>query len=353
MKSELLENKDFISSIDKSNMYRELDNFPKTISEKADYTLPENYKSFKNILIGGLGGSGICGDIIQSLLLELIDIPVEVVKDYTLPQHINSDSLVIAISYSGNTEETLSLFNEACLRKAKVIAISHSGDLEQKAKKLNCPYIKVKESLMPRTALGHLLNPLLNLFLKLFPKALIYQDILEAEKILTNLQKSYTLSSSLPENQAKEIAGKVKDTKIMIFGSESITRPAALRLKTQFNENSKLSVFYNCFPELGHNEIIGIADDPESKKDTTLICLRSFLENPELKKCIDVTLEIVEPRVKDIIELHGQGQSKLSQILSLIYLGDWISYYLAILRKVDPTPVPSINQFKKMKKEVI
>jgi len=351
MKTKVLDNKDFISSIDKSSMYRELDNFPKTISEKVTLNLPDNYSRVKNILVGGMGGSGICGDIIQSTLFELIDLPIEVIKDYSLPKHINSESLVIVISYSGNTEETLSLFDEAQKRESKIIAISNGGELQEKAKKFNSPYIRVKESLMPRTALGHLLNPLLNIVLKLFPNTLAYQDILEAEKILSNLQIIYALGSPLSENRAKEIAEKIKNKSIMIFGSESITRPAALRLKTQFNENSKLSVYFNCFPELGHNEIIGITDDPLSKKDTVIITLRSPLENPQLKKCIDVALEIMKPRVNEVIELWGQGKSKLSQLLSMIFLGDWISYYLALLREVDPTPVPSINQFKKMKKE--
>lgn len=348
---EFLDNNSFISSIDKSNMFRELDNFPTTFSERVSLSLPKGYSSVKNIMIGGMGGSGICGDIIQSLFLERADVPVEVVKDYTLPKHIGADSLVIAISYSGNTEETLSLYDEARRRKSKIIAISNGGELEEKARKNKCPFMKVKDSLMPRTALGHLLNPVLNIILKLFPKALSYKDILEAEKILIKLHKKYTLASLVSENRAKEIAKRVEGKNIMIFGSDPITKPAAVRLKTQFNENSKLSVFYNCFPELGHNEIIGLADDPESKRNTIVICLRSSLENPELRKCIDVALEIIKPRVGEIIELCGEGKSKLAQILSLACLGDWISYYLAILRKVDPTPVPSIARFKKMKKD--
>ena len=194
-------------------------------------------------------------------------------------------------------------------------------------------------------------NPLFNIILKLFPKALPYKDILEAEKILKKLQEKYTLSSLVSGNRAKEIAKRVEGKNIMIFGSEQITKPAVFRLKTQFNENSKLSVYYNFFPELGHNEIIGLADDPESKKSTIVVCLRSSMENPELKKCIDVALEIIKPKVGSIIELCGEGKSKLAQMLSLICLGDWTSYYFAILRKVDPTPVPSINQFKRMKKE--
>ena len=351
MKASALDNKDFMATIDKSSMYRELDNFPKTISEKIPLNLPDNYSGVKNILIGGMGGSGICGDIIQSVLFELIDLPIEVIKDYSMPKYINSDSLVIAISYSGNTEETLSLFDEAQKRKSKIIAISNSGELQEKAKISNSPYLRVKDSLMPRTALGHILNPPLNIVLKLFPNTLAYQDILETEKILSNLQIIYALASPVSENRAKEIAEKIKNKYIMIFGSESITRPAALRLKTQFNENAKLPVYFNCFPELGHNEIIGVADDPLSKKDTAIIALRSSLENPQLKKCIDVALEIMKPKVNEVTELSGQGKSKLSQLLSLIFLGDWISYYLALLREVDPTPVPSINQFKKMKKQ--
>ena len=349
--SEVLNNNSFISSIDKSNMYRELDNFPTTLSEKVALSLPKGYSSVKNIMIGGMGGSGICGDVVQSLFLEKADVPVEVVKDYTLPKHIGTDSLVIAISYSGNTEETLSLYDEARRRKSKIIAISNGGELEEKARKNKCPFMKVKDSLMPRTALGHLLNPLLNIILKLFPKTLSYKDILEAEKILIKHQKKYSLASSVSENRAKKIAKRIEGKNIMIFGSEPITKPAAFRFKTQFNENSKLSVFYNCFPELGHNEIIGLAEDPGSKKNTVVLCLRSSMENPELKKCIDVALKIIKPRVGEIIELYGEGKSKLAQILSLAFLGDWISYYLAILRKVDPTPVPSIARFKKMKKE--
>ncbi|RMF93823.1 MAG: bifunctional phosphoglucose/phosphomannose isomerase [Candidatus Schekmanbacteria bacterium] len=343
-----------ILKIDKDEMYHELDNLPENFSTNLDITVPPEYGNIKKIMIGGMGGSGICGDIIETLFSDKLKMPIAVVKDYYLPSFVDYTTLSIIISYSGNTEETLALMDQCIKRNSKIIALSNGGEMMMKAEKEGIPFIKVNDSLMPRTALGNLLNPLLHIFKTLFPKTVDESEIKETINQLQIFKSIYTLSSPTQENNAKKFALKIKDSEIFVLGSKKLTSASALRWKTQFNENSKINIYYNTFPELCHNEIIGLVDDPEKKgKNIVIFALRSTEESPLLKRSMDVALDIFREAGHEVINVCGKGESRLSCLITQCYLGDWISYYLAILRGVNPTPVDSIDMYKQKKKELV
>ena len=351
MPDKVLNNLKGIHNIDIDSMYKELDGLPQNFTDELSCPVPAEYGKAKNILIGGMGGSGISGDIIETITANSLNLPLRIVKDFYIPSFVDSSTLAVIISYSGNTEETLALLDECIKRKSKIVALSNGGELKEKASKLSIPYIKINDSLMPRTAIGNLLNPLLHLFASLFPGCINTGDIKATRNALKKLREIYTLSSPCPENRAKTYAVSIKDKRIFVLGSEKHTRAAALRWKTQINENAKLNIFFNTFPELCHNEIIGIADDPEKNRGNVIFALRSKAESQSLRRSIDVALEIMRNSGSEIFEISNDEESVLSSIMSLCYLGDWISYYLSILRNVNPTPVTCINMYKKLNKE--
>lgn len=343
-----------ILAVDEKEMYHELDNLPDNFTSDSGISLPSEYGNVKKIVIGGMGGSGISGDVIETLFSDLLKAPLAVVKDYYLPSFVDASTLAIIISYSGNTEETLALLDECIRRNAKIITLSNGGEMMMKAKKNGIPFIKVNDSLMPRTAFGNLLNPLLHLFKNLFPKSVKKKDIEETIEQLKILKNLYSISSPLCENSAKKFALKIKNSGIYVLGSKKFTSASALRWKTQLNENAKISVYFNTFPELCHNEIIGLADDPAKKeKDIVIFALRSTEESPVLKRSINVALGIFKNFGHEVINVCGKGESRLSCLITQCYLGDWISYYLAILRNINPTPVASIDQYKQKKIDTI
>ena len=352
MNEENLNNIKDILAVDKSEMYHELDNLPDNFTLDSNISLPSEYANVRKIIIGGMGGSGICGDVIDTLFSDIIKVPIVVVKDYHLPSFVDSSTLAIIISYSGNTEETLSLMEGCAKRKAKIVTLSNGGEMIMKSEQSGIPFIKVNDSLMPRTALGNLLDPLLKIFRHLFPRTIQESQIRETIEQLKIFKNLYTLSSPLQENNAKKFALKIKDADIYVFGSKKFTSASATRWKTQFNENSKINVYFNTFPELCHNEIIGLVDDPAKKgKNIVVFALRSTEESPMLKRSIDVALDIFRSFGHEVINICGKGESRLSCLMTQCYLGDWMSYYLAILRKVNPTPVASIDQYKQKKKD--
>jgi len=352
MDEENLNNIKDILAVDESEMYHELDNLPDNFTLDSDISFPPEYSNVKKIAICGMGGSGICGDVIETLFSDLLKAPITVVKDYYLPSFVDASTLAIIISYSGNTEETLALMDECIRKNAKIIALSNNGEMMMKAEKTDVPFIKVNDSLMPRTALGNLLNPLLHVFKELFPESVKEKEIEETIKQLKIFKDLYSISSPLQENPAKKFALKIKDADIYVLGSKKFTSASALRWKTQFNENSKISVYFNTFPALCHNEIIGLVDDPAKKEGNIVIfALRSSEESPMLKRSIDVALDIFKNCGYEVINVCGNGESRLSCLITQCYLGDWISYYLSILRKVNPTPVASIDQYKQKKKD--
>lgn len=310
--------------------------------------IPKRVRRIKprNILVAGMGGSAIGGEILREWLIDRISIPIEVCKDYILPAYVNEDTLVFAVSYSGETEETLTAFIEAMKRKSMVVSITSGGRLQKFSEKLGVPFVRVPEGLAPRIAFPYLFFPMIQL-LKQFDIISGYEEeIEEAIQVLENIRDENAPAVPLKENFAKKLAWELKDSVPIVYGFRQYC-PVARRLKSQFNENSKIPSFFDVFPELNHNEIMGWEARGEFTKIFLVILIRDENEPPEIRHKIELTKELALQKAKKVLEIHAKGEGKLARMLSVLYLGDLTSVYLAILHGVDPLPVETISKLKK------
>jgi glucose/mannose-6-phosphate isomerase len=345
-----------IEKFDKSNMRRLLYEFPhqeeKIVQLMKDVRFPSAYKKVKNIIVSGLGGSSVGGDLLKNFLRDRLNLPLIVNRNYTLPNWVGKESLLICVSYSGNTEETLSSYRIGKKCGSKLIVISSGGELTELAKKDGFPCILVPEGgIPPRTALGYLFFPQL-FILKILGFVNIEDDELsEATQTLENLREEIDILSPKNKNIAKKIAGEIYQTIPLIYTTYDYLEGVGIRWKTQINENSKSPVYYGFFPELDHNEIMGWEGAGELVGKFSLILLRDKGESERMTKRIDFTSSLIKGKADKILEVYSRGEKLLSRILSLVYIGDYVSFYLGILNGVAPSEIKSILNLKKRMSE--
>lgn len=317
--------------IDNSNMLKVIEDFPHQCRTALD--LPKGMSvsgKVDKIVVAGMGGSAVGGDLLKAYMHDS-KIPVFVVKDYNIPNFVDENTLFFAVSYSGNTEETLSAYEEAVRKKAKIVAVTSGGEIASKAKKV----VKIPTGLQPRAALGYLFFPVLGV---LSNSGIIDVKGNEVEEMLNTLSKTDEFKIT-----GERLAKKIQNKTPLIYASNLLC-PVAYRWKTQLNENSKAAAFSHVFAEMNHNEIVGYQS--MNKGDFAAIFIRDKFDNERIKKRMDITKEIISTRV-DVEEVFTRGEGLLSRIFSGIYYGDFASYYLALLNKVDPTPVNVIENLKK------
>ncbi|MBN1176393.1 MAG: bifunctional phosphoglucose/phosphomannose isomerase [Dehalococcoidales bacterium] len=310
-----------------------------------EFKLPADYKDIDKVIVLGMGGSAIGGDLVRSLVLEESKIPVIVHRDYGLPAFVDKKTLVIASSYSGNTEETLSGFEPALKTKAKKLAMTTGGKVEELAEANNVPVFKIHYKAQPRAALGFSFLPTLGVLQNLGLVKDKSADVDETVKVLEKLAGKLGEKSPLKSNPAKLLAQRLYGNLPVIYGA-GIAAEAAHRWKTQVNENSKAWGFYEVFPELNHNATVGYPFPKEVGQNIRVILLRSRLFNDRVKLRYDVTCELLKRSSVAYEFVDGEGMSALSQMMSLVMTGDFTSYYLAILYGVDPSPVDVISYLK-------
>lgn len=316
--------------LDKSDYIKVLEDFPLQCRKALD--LPKGMiisSDINNIVVCGMGGSAIGGDILKAYLSKTM--PVIVNKNYELPKFVDEYSLVFLISYSGNTEETLSCYKEAAKRGCKVIALSSNGLLAEKCKKT----IKLPSGLQPRASLGYLFFPMIGL--------LHNSGIIEVKNEEMNEMLDILKDINYYKEAGEALAKKIKNKTPVIYSSE-LLEPVAYRFKTQINENSKQAAFHHVFPEMNHNELVGYKN--MDRKDFIVIMIKDKEDHPRIRKRMEICKDIFEKRV-DVEEIETKGKYLLSRIFSAIYLGDFTSYYLALSNREDPAPVDIIEYLKK------
>ncbi|MFZ3063605.1 MAG: bifunctional phosphoglucose/phosphomannose isomerase, partial [Actinomycetota bacterium] len=256
-------------------------------------------------------------------------------------------ALVFSVSYSGDTEETLTAFEEARLRRrANVVAITSNGRLKERAAEEGLPLIEIPTGYQPRAALGYLFLPILVILGKVGLVSDKTESIEEAIEILKVKSSRFAVKSLVGQNDAKRLAAELYGKIPIIYGAEGISSAAALRWKAQLHENSKIPAFYNVFSELNHNEIVGWEMLEEKTQIFDLIVLRHPGEYERNKKRIEITLPMIRDHLYSVTEVWAEGESDVARLLSLIYIGDFTSAYLAVLYGVDPTPVERIKLLK-------
>ncbi|MGI5911560.1 MAG: bifunctional phosphoglucose/phosphomannose isomerase [Syntrophomonadaceae bacterium] len=314
---------------------------------KLDFSFSSRYqKSYKNIVVSGLGGSAIGGDILRTYTVSKAKIPVIVVRDYDIPGFVDQDTLFLAVSYSGNTEETLSAYIQARNRNASIICITTGGKLRDLARQDGYTVVEIPFGLVPRAATGYLFAPLALLLEALGIIEGTRKEIEETVMVLRQMRINLQAEVEIPSNQARVIARQIKDSLPVIWGTAGISEVAALRWKAQINENAKSPAFYNVFPELNHNEIVGFEAPQPVLSSISCIILRDRLDHERVKRRIEISKEIIKDRVKHIIEVSSQGESYLARFYSLVYIGDYASVYLALEYGINPTPVAVIDYLK-------
>jgi len=301
----------------------------------------------KNIVFTGLGGSAIGADLIRSYTAAEIDVPITVNRNYTLPGFVGKDTLVFVSSYSGNTEETLSAYTKAREKKARMAAISSGGRLEELAIKQGVPFIKIPSGLPPRCALGYSFIPPM---LALCGLGLIKdkkKDIGEAARTLKEIKGKLSPEGPERENTAKKIASFIYRRFPIIYGSNDYIDVVVTRWRGQLAENGKHLASSHIFPEMNHNEIVGWDFPAELMDDFAVIFLRDRGDHKRVARRMDITRDILKEKKIKVIEVASRGEGLLSRMLSLIYIGDMASFYLAVLNGVDPTPVERVSYLKK------
>jgi len=310
-----------------------------------NFNLPDNFGSINKIVILGMGGSAIGGDLALNFISKESKIPVAVYRGYQLPAYIDSQTLVIASSYSGNTEETLTAFKDSLKTDARHLVITTGGSLRTIAEKNGVPVFHFDYNAQPRAALPFSFIPLLVFLGKLNFISDKSRDITEAISVLEDLSREVNEGIPSSNNRAKQLAMDLHGKLPVIYGAE-ITSEAAHRWKTQLNENSKTWAFHEVFPELNHNAITGYHIPQEIDSRITVVFLESHFLSDPVKKRYRITRNLLERASVNYRSVMGSGESPLSQMMSLILLDDYVSYYLAILNKINPTSVEAIDFLK-------
>ena len=349
-----LDNPEIIASFDKFNMKDILLSFANQYSETKNIAqnfdkIPSSYGDFRNIVFSGMGGSAIGGDLIRTIFSDECPIPIIVNRDYNIPKFVDDSTLFISASYSGNTEETISAFKQALGKQAKIIVISAGGELQELAKDNNIPYFEIeKKGLQPRCAFGYMFVPMVYFLSKL---GLIPDQSDNFDETAGLISKSAVeLATNIPtiNNKAKQLAIALYNKIPVIYAPQNHFDVVAMRWKGQINENSKAFAFCNVIPEMNHNEIVGWGIPQDVTWRCVVIILTHNEESDEIKKRIAITSSLIAETGAQIIEIQAEGNTPLTKALYLIYLGDMVSYYLAILNGVDPTPIERIITLKSM-----
>jgi glucose/mannose-6-phosphate isomerase len=337
------------TSIDPRSMRSLIESFPGQVEAAAQSGLEFSLSLPRDprvLVITGLGGSAIGGDLVRSIAGRQLRIPLVVNRDYDLPGFIDPFSLVIACSYSGNTEETLSAYRQARQARAHIFCITSGGHLEAMAKADGCPVLAIPGGLPPRAALGYSLITLLYALkgLNLIPD--ITGDVRETIQLLKALSRRYAASNPESDNPAKKLARSLFGKIAAIYGSNGIMDAAAFRWRCQIAENAKNLGFHHVLPELNHNELVGWLYPEEALKKIGVVLLRDREDHSQVQRRFDLTRELIADKAGSLDEVWSEGDSLLARIMSIIYLGDFVSLYLAYLNNADPMPVKVIDFLK-------
>lgn len=319
--------------IDKSNMYKVLEDFPRQIQE--GYKLGEGIDipvPVENIVLAGMGGSALPGEILKTYLD--IDIPIHIVRNYNLPRYMSKKTLLFVISYSGNTEETINCYRQGLRIGCPMVVIASGGKLEQLAEKQDVEFIKIPKGIQPRCSYGY----------DFFAVLRVLENSGIVEKQENYIKKTFEmLSRDIYQDYAKKVVEKLENKIPIIYSSEK-NWAIAYKWKINFNENAKIHAFYNIFPELNHNEMVGYT---HMFADYAAIIINDDDDYPRIKKRMQITKKIIKENDCNVIEVSVKGSSRMAKIFSAIYIGDWVSYFLALKYETDPTPVEIVERFKK------
>jgi glucose/mannose-6-phosphate isomerase len=305
--------------------------------------LPER-EQVENVVVIGMGGSGISGDVLLATAGAFLSVPAVVVKTYTVPGFVGEGSLVFAVSFSGETEETIEAASEAAVQGATVVAVTGGGELAKLATSWGAPIVRLPLDIpQPRAALGALAIPPLVILeqIGLFPGAGQWIELAVQQ---LKRRRDQLLA---PDSPAADVARRIEGTIPLIHSAGALGGAAAQRWKTQVNENANAPAFWAVQPELCHNEVQGWSQRRElTRQVLSLVMLRHDAEHPQIMRRFELVREVVQDAVASIQEVHAEGEGELAQLLDLVMFGDFVSLHLAANEGIDPGPVPTLSSIK-------
>jgi len=308
------------------------------IVQSVDLVRPGS--DIRNVLITGMGGSGIGANLVESLTFGRVPIPITVSKGYNIPQFVGPHTLFIACSYSGNTEETLSTIHKAMLKRAHIICITSGGKMLELAKEYNLLWIKIPGG--SNTSRGHVGYIMISLLSALYHTNLIGAAFIkETENAIEYINRGEKAIQSEAELMAKKLKGKLP----VIYCDERL-KAMATRFQNQLNENAKQFAHVNTFPEMNHNEIAGWQFPEVVLQHAQVVYLYSDHDHERVEKRMEICRPVFEKRSNTIIDIVAEGASLLEQYYYLIHLTDWISFFLSKENGVESAPVEAIDQLK-------
>ncbi len=329
---------------DPKNMISETSRIVNDLEIAVNEKLNLKKMDFDNILICGMGGSAIGGDIVADCLYPISDIPIRVIKFPEMPKWANEKSLAIISSYSGNTAETISIYDLAKEMKCQIICLSSGGQLTEKANSDNNPVIRVKAGIQPRNAVGYSIGYTINAIASVGGPN-IKKDV---KRAIPRLKKY--VNSLIPLNsEAREYAEKIDGNVPIIYTSSTLSSISG-RWRAQFNENSKLLAFNGLIPDTNHGELVGILKSDMKLKPIVIV---DGEQTKLMKELTNATLTMFREENLKPIAIHINGYSLFERLFKAMILGDFISLHLAFLHKLDPSDITSINVFKELVKKML
>jgi glucose/mannose-6-phosphate isomerase len=346
-----LDSREALRAIDPQGMYDAVARFPDQvrnaidIGERLDFS-PNRYGDTRRIMLCGMGGSAIGGDLARTLLLNRLQYPMHIWRTYDLPAYVGPETLVIASSYSGTTEETLTAFDRARKAGAKIFALTTGGLLGELCEQYEIPMARLQGGLQPRAALGYSFVPLMLFLHRIGLSSYDADDFKELADFLERRGEKLVFESGSDDNPAKQMALQLYGRIPIIYSGPELTDAVGTRIKGQICENAKMLAFANYFPEFNHNELVGWKLINAVRDFLRVIILRDKDDHPRISARMDIVKDVIGEEKVKVTEIHSEGNSRLQRMMSLVQFGDFMSVYLAALNKIDPTPVSVIDYLK-------
>lgn len=313
--------------------------FTKQMSEAIEIgkniKLTPRHKEIRNVVVAGVGGSGIGANLVAELIAEKMQLPFVVCKDYFLPEFVDEHTLLIASSYSGNTEETLHALEEGIRRNSKIVCVSSGGSMEIIAKKAGLDFVSIPGGKPPRACLAY------SFVQQLF---ILYTVNLIDDGFVVGIEEAIHLLDKEEKRimkQARSISKKLNKKMAIIYSAANM-EAVAMRWRQQLNENSKVLCWHHVIPEMNHNELVGW----RTPGKYAVIMLRNDTDYSRIQQRMNIAKNIISQYTPNILEIYSKGDSFIEKSLYLIHLGDWVSYFLSERRKVDPVEVNVIEYLK-------
>ena len=339
----MLDSKDTIRSVDSRNMLAAVETLPKQLLEglRRGRRVDISKASVHRVVVCGVGGSAIGGDLLREWLSVSSSVSCEVLRSYSVPTRMDKDSLVIVASYSGNTEETLGMFKDARRKRADIVTVTSGGRLMKMAEPGHVPVVTIPTGVQPRASLGYMFGAMAGVLEKcgvIAPESQARDTV----SVLGKVNAACKPSMPTVKNEAKILAHRLLPTIPIVIG-HGLSAPVAKRWANQFNENSKVMSYCSSLPEFDHNEIVGWMRDPRARAFSSVF-LNHGADRIMMRRIV-ATREMLS-RAAPVCEVSSIGRSPMAKMFSLVMLGDYVSTYLGILRNEDPSTNDPIDELK-------